>query len=168
MPVTLLVDDQRLSSFQFMYITDRHVHGRLNHRAFACQDHDLVVGIIECRTDAPGITHAERLTAPRQPTDHKTTVPQRDTTFQDIRQVDIRLDRMGDLHSLQPFGFIFTVQAFDLTVQTVPYLFQHDEGVGIGTRMLADSCYLFKNILYVSKIEITAKSEVLGSPVVTA
>ena len=75
---------------------------------------------------------------------------------------------MGDLHSLQPFGFIFTVQAFDLTVQTVPYLFQHDEGVGIGTRMLADSCYLFKNILYVSKIEITAKSKVLGSPVVTA
>ena len=75
---------------------------------------------------------------------------------------------MGDLHSLQPFDFILPVQPFDLTVQTMSHLFQHDKGVGIGTRMLANGCYLFKNILYVSKIEITAKSEILGSPVVTA
>lgn len=100
MPVTLLVYDQRLSPFQFVYVTGRHVHSRLDHRAFAGEDHDLVVGIIERRTDAPRIAHAERLATPGQSADHETAVPLWSTTPEDIRQVDIRLDRMGDLHSL--------------------------------------------------------------------
>ena len=123
MPVTLLVDDQRLSPFQFMHIFGRHIHGRLDYWTFACQDHNLVIGIVKRRTDAPRIAHAERFAAPGQSADHETTVPLRGTTFQDIRQVDICLDRMGDIHSFQPFGFVLPVQAFDLTVQTVPHLF---------------------------------------------
>ena len=77
-------------------------------------------------------------------------------------------DRMCNIHAPQSFFFIFPVQTLHFPVQTVSHLFEHDIGIGIFARMLSDSCNFFENVVYVCEVEISAKSEVLGSPVVAA
>ena len=153
---------------QFADIFRMYVHGCLDNRTLTGQDHNLVVGIIESRTDAPGVANAEGLPASGQPADHVTAVPLRGATFQDIRQIHIRLDCVCNIHARQSLGLVFLIQTFYLAIQAVSHLLEHDKGVGIGARVLTNSCYLFENMLNVGKIEITAKSEVLGSPVVAA
>ena len=75
---------------------------------------------------------------------------------------------LNKLYLLMAFFFIFPVQTLHFPVQTVSHLFEHDIGIGIFARMLSDSCNFFENVVYVCEVEISAKSEVLGSPVVAA
>ena len=168
MPLAFLVDEYRLSPIQLPDILYLHVHHGLYNRTLGSQHDNLIIRIIERRTNSPGVTHAERFAATGQTADHKSAVPGRNTTFQHVRQIDMCLDRMSYIHPFQSFVFILLVQTFDLPVQTVSRLFEHDIRIGQLTRMLADRCNFFKDVIYVCEIEISAKSEVLGSPVVAA
>ena len=71
-----LVDEQRLPGLQLPHCLYRQVKRRLYHGALACQHHHFLVRVVERRSDAPRVAHAEHLTAARNPTYHITPIPQ--------------------------------------------------------------------------------------------
>ena len=73
-----------------------------------------------------------------------------------------------DVHAGKAFGFGKVEHALHFAVEPVPYLFEHDVGIGILAGMLTDSSDASKNFIEVGQVEITAKGEIFGTPVVAA
>ena len=59
-------------------------------------------------------------------------------------------------------------KALILAVEGMTELLKEKESVGIEARMLPDRCYLIKNLVNISHIEVSAKEKVAGRPVVAA
>ena len=74
---------------------------------------------------------------------------------------------MRNAHAGKSFGFGKVEETFHFAVEPVAYLLQHDVGVGILARVLADSGNACKDLIHVRHVEITAKGKVLGAPVVS-
>ena len=132
-----------------MDILHMHVHDGLDHGTLRSQHDDLIVGIVEGGTNAPRITHAERLATTGNTTYHETTVPGRYATAQDVRQIHMLLDRLRDLHAFQALAFIMLIQPLHLAIQTMAELLQHDVGVCVFAGMLTYGCDFFKYLMHI-------------------
>ena len=77
-------------------------------------------------------------------------------------------DIVRNIHAGQSFGFGHVEQTFYLAVQTMAYLFEHDIRIGILAGVLAHGRDAGKYFVNIGQIEVTAKSQVLGPPVVAA
>ena len=75
---------------------------------------------------------------------------------------------VSDPHARQSFGFGKIEEAFHFTVKAMAYLFQHDIGVGILTGMLSDSGDTGKYFIDIRHSEVSAESQILGTPVVSS
>ena len=160
------VDKECLSRLQFFNFLHRHIECCLNHRTFRCQNSYFIILIPESRTDPPRITNSERLTTSGQSADNISPIPLFTGRTQHIGKIDMLFNKTGDAHSRLPFRFCKIKEAFYFPIETMPYLFEHNISIGIFARMLSDSCNTGKNLIHIRHIEITAKGQVLGTPVV--
>ena len=161
-----LVDKECLSRLQFFNFLNRYIECCLNHRTFRCQDSYFIILIPESRTDPPRITNSERLTTSGQSADNISPIPLFTGRTQHIGKIDMLFNKPGDTHTRLPFCFCKIKETFYFPVETMPYLFEHNISIGIFARMLSDSCNAGKNLIHIRHIEITAKGQVLGTPVV--
>ena len=163
-----LADEDGLSRLQFADAVGRHVEHGLYHRTLAGQHGYLVVLIPEGRTDAPRVADGKALAAARQAAHHVAAVPLPARRAQHVGQVHMFLYVVGDAHTRQPFGFGLVEQALHLAVQAVAHLLEHDVGIGILAGMLPHGGDAGKYFVDVGQVEVAAKGEVLGTPVVAA
>lgn len=70
----VLMNDECLARHQLMHILSLDVERGLQHRALAGDGYYLVVAIVECRTDTPGVAYREHLARARQSTHDVTAV----------------------------------------------------------------------------------------------
>ena len=116
MPLAFLVDEYRLSPIQLPDILYLHVHHGLYNRTLGSQHDNLIIRIIEGRTDSPRVPYAKRLATTGDTANHETTIPARSTALQHVRQIDLILDGMRDIHPSQSFRLTLLVQALHFPV----------------------------------------------------
>ena len=168
MPLAFLVDEYRLSPIQLPDILYLHVHHGLYNRTLGSQHDNLIIRIIEGRTDSPRVPHAERLATTGDTANHETTIPARGTAFQHVRQINLILDGMRDIHPSQSFRLTLLVQALHFPVQPVSQLLQHDIRIGIFPGMLTDRRDLLEYFMNICQVEISANGKVLCTPVIAS
>ena len=167
MTLAVLTDNQRLTWLEFLDILCLQIEGGLDHRALRSQDYELIILIVERRTDAPGITHSEHLTRARETTHHITSIEMVHRGLQHIRHLHMVVDITGDGSALQALLTGLSVETLHLTIQTMAHQFERDIGITIDTRGLSLSSQERKDLVDVGHIEVTTQTEVLGAPVVT-
>ena len=152
---------------QFFNIFYRDIKSCLNDRTFGSQHCNLFILIPESRTYPPRITYCKRFTASGQSANDISPVPFTAGGTQYVSQINMLFYIVGDSHACKPFGLGKVEHTFHFTIKPVPHLFQHDIGISILTGMLSNGCDTGKNFIYIRHVEVTAESQVLGTPIVS-
>ncbi len=160
--------EQRTSRLQFLYVLILQVKRRLEHGALRGQDDDLVIAVIECGADAPGVAHGEHLSAARQATDHIATVKVGHGALQHILHLHMLVNIVGDGLVFQPLVLGLHEIALHLAVEAMAHGFHHDVAVAIDAGALALAGELPKDLINVGHVVVATETEVLGFPVVAA
>ena len=166
--LTMTIDDEGLTRLQLLDIIGIQIKRSLQYRTFRCQRHHLVVMIIECRTNAPRVTHGEHLARTRQSTYHIAAIKIGHRGTKHITHLHMVVDISGDVCARKTLLLSFDEVALYLTVQTMAHPLQHDVGVAIDTRALSLGCNLLEHLIDIGHIEVATQTEVLGFPVVAA
>ena len=167
-PLPFLINKQRLAPVQFPDVLRVNIHDRLDDRTLGGEHDHLVVGIIKGGTYAPGIPDAEHLATTRDATDHETAVPRRDASPEHVREIDPVLNGMGDVHACQSLALAIPEQTLHLAIQPVADLLEHDISIRILPRMLPRRGDLLEDLIDICQVEIAAKRQVLGPPIIAA
>ena len=77
-------------------------------------------------------------------------------------------DIVGHPHTCQSLRLCQIEKTLHFTIKAMSYLLEHDISIGIFTGMLTDSCNTGKNLIHICHIEITAKCQILGTPVISS
>ena len=152
---------------QFDDILAFQVERGLQDGTFAGQDDDLVVLVIESRTNAPRIANGKHLAASRQSAHHVTTVEIAHRGLQDVRHSDVVFNVTRNLAVLEPQLLGFREVALHLAVEPMAHQFERDIRVAIDAGALSLVGNLAENLVDVGHVEVSAETEVLGPPIVT-
>ena len=93
--ISALCHNDSRSGSQFVHIVDCDIHYSLYYRAFGGYNHNLVVGIIECRTYAMGVAQCPYVTGSDGSAYYISAVPAWGCGAQDRRYVEIVLYSTG-------------------------------------------------------------------------
>ena len=162
-----LVDKHGLSGLQLLDGFDRNIKGCLYHGTFAGKHRYLVVLIPEGCTDAPWVAYGESLSAAGKSAHHVSPVPLLARSAQYVGKVDVVFYITGDVHACQPFRFGKVEEALHFAVEAMSQLLQHDVGIGIFARMLADGGNACEDFIHIRHVEVAAEGKILGTPVVS-
>ena len=166
--LSLFANQQCLPRLQFLDFLKRNIQSCLDNRTFGSKNSYLVILIPKCRPDAPRVTDSERFTASGQSTNNIPPIPFATGSTQYVCQINMFFYIMRDAHARKPFGFGKIEYTLHFTVKTVSHLFQHDICIGIFTRMLTNGSDTGKYFVHIRHIEVSAKSEILGTPVISS
>ena len=145
----------------------RDIKGCLYHGTFTGKHRYFVVLIPEGCTDAPRVAYGKSLSAAGETAHHVSPVPLLARGAQHVGKVDVVFYIMGDVHACQPFRFGKVEEALHFAVEAMPQLLQHDVGIGIFARMLADGGNACEDFIHIRHVEIAAEGKILGTPVVS-
>ena len=132
-----LIDDDGLAGLQLLDVLTLEVEGGLQHRALRGDDDDLVVLVVEARTDAPGVAHGEEVAAAGDATDDIASVEVGHGRLEHIGHLDMVLDVARDVLVLQSVVAGNDKVALHLAVEAMAHQLQQDIGVAIDARTLA-------------------------------
>ena len=88
--------------------------------------------------------------------------------LQHIGHRDVVVNITGDIGSVHSPVFGLSIEPLHFTVQTVSHQFERDIGIAIDTRRLALTGKKPENIIDVCHVEVSAKTKILCSPVVSS
>ena len=163
---TTPVDNQCLTRLQFLYVLTLKVECRLQYRALTCQHDNLIVSVIERRSDGPWVSDGEHLTRPCLSADDISAVKVLHGRFEDIAHLYVFFNIIGDGTFLKSEFLRLHEVALHLTIKPVPHQFQQDISVAVDAGTLSLVSKFFKDIPDVCHIEVAAHTEVLCFPVV--
>ena len=124
--LTILTDDECLARLQFADVVGSKVEGGLQYGTFAGQSHNLVVAIVERRTDAPGVAYGEHLARACQSAHHVAAVVVLHRGAQHVGHLDMGVNIVRNIGTFQSLFLSLDKQTLHLAVQTVSHQFQRD------------------------------------------
>ena len=103
--LTVFMHDECLTRLKLTDIFRRQIKRRLEHRTLTGKGYNLVITIIERRTNPPGIPHSEHLTRTCQSAHHITTVEMLHRCPQHISHLNVIIDIVCDVRTCQSLFF---------------------------------------------------------------
>ena len=156
--VAVFVNNQRMACRQLADVFTLQVESGLQDRTLAGQNDNLIVLIIESRSNTPRVTNGKHLTASRQTTHNISTIEVGHGGFQDILHLDMIINVAGNLLVYKSSLLGLNVITFNFTVKPMPHQFEHNIGIAIDARTLSLFGNFLEQLLYIGHIEITAEA----------
>ena len=164
----VLMDNDGLSRLKFRDVVCGEIEGGLNHRPLAGEHHHLIVTIIKSRPDTPRVAHGEHLARASHPAHHIAAVKVGHRGAQHVGHRDVVFNVVGDVRVLQSLLLGLPEEPLGLAVKAVAHQLQSDVRVAVNAGRLALFDQQLEDLVDVGHIEIAAKAEILGPPVVAA
>ncbi len=165
---TVALHNQRFPRLQFVHVVHFQVEGRLYHRPFRSHHRHLVVVIVECRADAPGVAHNKSVAASNQAAQGVAAVPNLGSPFQQEGNVELLADQVAHFLPRQVFLVEVVVLVLHFPVQIMAKRLQHHKRVGIIARVLSVLHQLLEHLVHVGHVEISRQGKASRRPVVAA
>ena len=166
--LTVFLNQEGGAWHQLLNFLSLQVEGGLEHRALTCQHHNLIILIIESRTDAPRVSHGEHLARTGDTANHITTIKVLHCGLEHIAHLHVVFDIVGDVEVFHLHRLGSHKVALHLSVEAVSHQLQHDVSIAVDARTLTFLGQLVENLIDIGHIEVAAKTEVLRLPVVAA
>ena len=158
--------DNALPGQKLFHVFHAKVEHRLNHRTFGSHHHYFLAGIIKSGANPVRVTKSKHITAPRQPRDHISAIPQCRCLPQNTLYVNVVLNGIIDCLTVQTFLLEFPVQTFHFVIQQITELLENNESIGIVPRMLSPLHNIVHNLVHVGQVEIACQRQVPAPPVI--
>ena len=166
--VTVFIYNQCMSRLKFMYVVTLYVECGLKNGALARKYYHLFVLVPESRTYAPWVSYGEHLAASGKSAHHISAVKVGHGCLKYVGYLYVVFYIVRYCNVLQSAFFCFNKVTLHFPVQTMPHQLQCNIAVAVYTGILSLLYQLCKNLIYIGHIEISAQTEVLGTPVVAS